>query len=214
MPHNHSVCDAAWEEMWSEGLNPGDAFDASACHPALLQLISSKTLLPNPSSGRQCALVPGCGRGYEVCALAESGMFDEVIGLDLAPTGVAAAKKHAADVDGATAEKSTFVVGDFFDFQAPAGADIGLIVDHTFLCALPPDMREKWAQTMAKLLPRGGLLVTLIYPLLKLPEEGGPPYGVSFELFETLLCPVGFEACEPPKVLVCTKIACIGTATV
>lgn len=191
-----------WEGMWSSGLKPGDAFDEKFCHPALQQLISSNNILPNPSSLNQRALVPGCGRGYEVCALAESGLFSEVIGLDVSPTGIAAAKKHAMDVGGAAAEKSTFIAGDFFEYNPLGDAGFGLIVDYTFLCALPPHMRQAWAETMAKLVAKGGLLVTLIFPLLKAPEEGGPPHGVTFQLFEDLLSPVGFEACEQPKELV------------
>ena len=84
-----------WESMWKNGVPPGAAFDASkgacqparmpslfwlcsttanlrwsvAVEPALQALIDSSTL---PSEGK--ALVPGCGRGYAVKALAESGM--------------------------------------------------------------------------------------------------------------------------------------------
>lgn len=197
-----------WEAMWLDGLNPGDAFDASVCHPALQQLLTSKTLLlpsQSPPSTSQRALVPGCGRGYEVCALASSGLFDSVVGLDLAPTGVAAARAHASALGGTAAERAVFVLGDFFDYVPGDGEGFGLVVDYTFLCAIPVDMREKWAEKMASLVVEGGMLLTLMFPLGKKAEEGGPPHGVDFELFETLLCPVGFEMCEPLKELVCTR---------
>ena len=75
-----------WEEMWASGLGKGDKFDAAAVEPALQDLIDSGAL---PPSGP--ALVPGCGRGYAVAALAESGERD-VLGIDIAPTAVKAAQ--------------------------------------------------------------------------------------------------------------------------
>lgn len=76
-----------WEEMWASGLGKGDKFDAAAAEPALQDLIDSGAL---PSSGH--ALVPGCGRGYAVAALAEGGER-EVLGIDIAPTAVKAAQE-------------------------------------------------------------------------------------------------------------------------
>jgi methyl halide transferase len=189
-----------WEELWAAGLSTGEYFDTGVCHPALADIIASNTLLhgAHPSASQGRALVPGCGRGYEVVALADSGQFESVVGLDLAPMGVAAARQHADEAgieDGAD-----FVCGDFFAFDG--GEGFRLVVDYTFLCALPPEMRPAWAKKMAELVQVGGVLVTLIFPLLKLPKEGGPPHGVSFEMFEKLLTEVGFEACEPSAVLV------------
>ena len=80
-----------WEEMWASGLGRGDKFDAAAVEPALRDLIDSGAL---PASGP--ALVPGCGRGYAVAALAESGGRD-VLGIDIAPTAVRAAQEWFLD---------------------------------------------------------------------------------------------------------------------
>ena len=76
-----------WEDMWASGLGKGDKFDAAVVEPALRDLIDSGAL---PPSGP--ALVPGCGRGYAVAALAESGQR-EVLGIDIAPTAVKAAQE-------------------------------------------------------------------------------------------------------------------------
>ena len=67
-----------------------------------------------------------------------------------------------------------------------------VIYDYTFLCALHPDAREKWAAQMAKLLAPNGELVTLIFPIVE--KEGGPPYAMSMDLVKSLLEPLGFEA--------------------
>lgn len=187
----------SWESMWAAGLAPGDKFDATAPHPALVDLLQSD-VLPGGAAAR--ALVPGCGRGYEVCALAASGKYGTVVGLDLAPTGVEAARAHAAAVGGAAVERVEWACGDFFAYDG--GPGFRLVVDYTFLCALPVEMRADWARKMAELVEVGGVLLTLIFPLLKRPEEGGPPHGVTFELFETLLTGVGFQPIEHPNVLV------------
>lgn len=187
----------SWEDMWASGLERGDYFDANAAHPALVDLLSSR-VLPGGAGAR--ALVPGCGRGYEVCALAECDQYDAVVGLDLAPTGVAAAKAHAAEVGGAAVEKVEWVCGNFFEYKG--GDGFRLVVDYTFLCALPVEMRKDWARKMAELVEVGGVLLTLIFPLLRSPDEGGPPHGVNFEMFETLLTEAGFQAIEQPTILV------------
>lgn len=192
----------SWESMWTAngGLKPGEMFDATTPHPALLDLLQSD-MLPGGEATR--ALVPGCGRGYEVCALAASGRYSKVVGLDLAPSGVEAARVHATKVGGAAVERVEWVCGNFFDYDG--GAGFRLVVDYTFLCALPVDMRADWAKKMSELVEVGGVLLTLIFPLQKRPEAaaaGGPPHLVDFEMFETLLANVGFQPIEQPKVLV------------
>jgi methyl halide transferase len=192
----------SWEEVWAGGLARGQAFDATSCHPALVELVASNTLLADAAcAGPSRALVPGCGRGYEVCALAESGLFESVVGLDIAPSGVAAAEQHAQGEGGRAAARTNFVCADFFDY-APEGGGFHTVVDYTFLCALPPARRGEWAEKMAELVAAGGVLITLIFPLLKKLEDGGPPFGVSFQLFEELLCRAGFEALQSPALLV------------
>ena len=64
------------------------------------------------------------------------------------------------------------------------------IYDYTFFCALHPSLHTEWAQQMIKLLKPGGLLCTLIYPIM--PREGGPPFEVSMQLYQAVLLPHGF----------------------
>ena len=81
----------AWESMWSAGLKPGELFDASCPAPILVKLCESGEL-----TGHR-AFVPGCGRGYAAAQLAT--VFSSVIGLDVAPTAVAAAKEQLYSYD-------------------------------------------------------------------------------------------------------------------
>lgn len=43
---------------------------------------------------------------------------------------------------------------------------------------------------MVALLKPGGLLCTLVYPIM--PRDGGPPFEVSMELYQEVLLPEGF----------------------
>lgn len=81
------------------------------------------------------------------------------------------------------------------------------IYDYTFFCALHPSLHTEWAKQMFDLLSPNGQLCTLIYPIMS--REGGPPYEVSMELYQTLLLPLGFieerldilpdEMCHPGR---------------
>ena len=98
-----------WETMWADDISKGDAFDAGRAEPALVMLMQ-RVALP---AGR--ALVPGCGRGYAVAALASADRT--ALGLDIAPTGVAAARVLLAEELGcgtALAGQATVEVADFF----------------------------------------------------------------------------------------------------
>ena len=199
-PRRRSFCDVSyhrdampnWESMWAGGLKPGQAFDAAKCEPAFTKLLSTATGLP---TGR--ALVPGCGRGYAVAALARAGY--DATGLDIAPTAAAAANEYLASgaEEGIEGLPCRVEAADFFDYTG----SFDLIYDCTFLCAIQPEERSSWAQKMDELLtPETGELVTLIFPVASPPYTGGPPYCMSPELVTSLLEPLGFEALSMSEV--------------
>jgi SAM-dependent methyltransferase len=186
-----------WETMWAAngGLQPGQAFDCRQCEPAFQRLLDEATDLPK-SEGRT-ALVPGCGSGYAVLALHQAGY--EATGLDIAPTAAAAANsflsQRAAEQSNSAfdASKCRVVAADFF---AHTG-QYDLVYDCTFLCALDPDQRVAWAKKCKELLRPDGELVTLIFPVVEPPYEGGPPHCMSPGLVTRLLEPEGFVAKAP-----------------
>ena len=84
-------------------------------------------------------------------ALAEAGW--NVLGLDLAPTAVARAEalweeRQAKGGGGKGKGRLTYKVGNFNELDGR----FDLIFDYTFLCALPPDHRPRWAKKMRELL--------------------------------------------------------------
>jgi methyl halide transferase len=120
-----------------------------------------------------------------------------VLGVDISPVGVAAAREYlATQYDSYPLLKSQASVEQLNFFELKDKFD--LIYDYTFLCALDPSIRDLWAQQMSDLVRPGGELLTLIYPIGD--HTTGPPFSVSLQLFTQLLEPVGF-ACKRLELL-------------
>lgn len=184
----------SWDDFWKGGIAVGEYFDAERPLPELLTQLSSGTL---PTGGR--VLIPGCGRGYDVEAFVISGGYDNVIGMDLSETAIEAARGylHERSLRG----EYGLVAGDFFSRQAvPDGFTV--VYDYTFFCAIPLEWRTKWANRMKELVKVGGVLVTVMFPVGKPREAGGPPHGVSKNDYAELLeGPGGFRRKDGPRVL-------------
>ncbi|KAL4861403.1 hypothetical protein BDV12DRAFT_191106 [Aspergillus spectabilis] len=170
----------------------------------------------NPGAGegdankRKKALVPGCGLGRDVLSLSLHG-FD-AHGLEISPTGVSLATEYAEkEISSAPKEyyfgerynhgqqqqthdkigrgTAQVLQGDFFDSAWLGNLGIetfDLVYDYTFLCALHPSQRPRWAERMAELLKPGGLLVCLEFPMYKDPALPGPPWGLNGVHWEIL----------------------------
>ncbi|MGA9239206.1 methyltransferase domain-containing protein [Robiginitalea sp.] len=124
-------------------------------------------------------LLPGAGMGYEAVYLAESG-FDSLTVLDIAPYPLESLKKRLPP----SFRPEYLVEADFFDFE---GGPFDLVLEHTFFCALPPQLRPQYALKMNALLRPGGKLAGLLFdfPL----TSDGPPFGGSKEEYEQLFAP-------------------------
>ncbi|KAG5980632.1 hypothetical protein E4U55_003815 [Claviceps digitariae] len=188
----------AWSELWESDEN--DIWDRGMPSPALIDFIESKPeALHAPvaaNAERLRALVPGCGRGYDVAMLALHG-FD-VCGLDVSSKGAQVARDYTANEiknpqDYNYGHKGRLemqpgsvqiIAADFFnrDWEALLGENgkrgFDLIYDYTFLCALLPEMRKDWSTRMAELIAPTGVLVCLEFPMYKDLRAVGPPWGL------------------------------------
>ncbi|XP_021889201.1 probable thiol methyltransferase 2 isoform X2 [Carica papaya] len=151
-----------WEKSWELGLTPWDLGQPT---PVVLHLQQGGAL-PN---GR--ALVPGCGTGYDVVAMASPERY--VVGLDISENAIKKAKEMSSSSPNANC--FAFLKEDFFTWCPSELFD--LIFDYTFFCAIEPSMRSAWAKRMCKLLKPDGELITLMFPISD--HVGGPPYRVS-----------------------------------
>lgn len=183
--------DIDWESRWSGGDTPWDTGGPTS---ELVHLLASGTV----PEGR--ALVPGCGSGYDVLALAGAGW--STLGLEIAPSAVERFRR-LRDEAGLVAEVADVALADYFAFEPDRPFD--LMWDYTFLCAIDPHRRPAWAERAAELLRAGGELVTLIFPVAEPPglrepelnpaaesaaEPGlGPPFPLDPHEVRDLLAP-------------------------
>ena len=131
-----------WDDLWANGTFL--PWDRGAPNPALVDLLKEHTDDLGPAvavergesakmhgdmAKRKKALVPGCGKGYDVLMLAAFGY--DALGVEVSPNAVQACEKFAAEArkrenagedigDFATKDKSIgrgnarFVTGDFY----------------------------------------------------------------------------------------------------
>lgn len=190
-----------WDELWQKQVVP---WDRKLPNPALVDILNEKTnLIGGPASQngkRKRALVPGCGRGYDVLLFASYGY--DAYGLDASKTALEACKKlekeegdtqYAAKDEDQGKGLTKFVFADFFkdDWFVDGISKFDVIYDYTFLCALPPELRPAWAKRQSELLADDGKLVCLEFPTAKPPSTGGPPFGLSPPLYVELFSQPG-----------------------
>lgn len=176
-----------WQNMWTTGIRVGEKFDAGTPLPALIKMVEEGSV----PKGR--ALVPGCGRGYDVVLLAAPDRV--AVGLDLSETAIEAAESYYNSLPEANKPARESVVlqaGSFFDLPEDADQQFNFVYDYTFLCALDLSVREDWARKMAAIIVPGGELCTIMFPIGE--KEGGPPFKVSMDDYKNLLEPLGFES--------------------
>ena len=120
--------------------------------------------LAHRPSGRR-VLVPGCGSGYEVKLFAERG--DDVLGIDFADAALEAARRALGKLADRVRK------ADFFSFVVPP---FDLVYERTFMCALPPRERGRWARRIAELVRAKGVLAGFFFYGV---ESDPPPFPLT-----------------------------------
>ncbi|KAK5942486.1 hypothetical protein PMZ80_005051 [Knufia obscura] len=200
--HTGEKYNEGWAKLWEAGdFLPWDRMMPSPALPDTLDnhasvVGSAKLVLPDGTTRRKRALVPGCGRGVDVMLLQAYGY--DVVGLEYSSKAVEACEVYAKETENealyrikdekASKGSRVFVQGDFYadDWLEKAGLGehgkegvFELIYDYTFFCAMQPSMRPAWAKRMSTLLapnPQANL-ICLEFPTTKAPNAGGPPFA-------------------------------------
>ena len=161
-----------WESKYQAGDTPWDKGGPS---PGLLDFLAEQ-----PVRGR--VLVPGCGLGHDVRALAAGA--EEVVGLDIAPSAVEGARGFPR-VGGERYEQA-----DLFDLPPPLRGHFDWVWEHTCFCAIDPSQRAAYVEAVTGALRPGGHLLAVFYldPGNDSPEEG-PPFEVSIQELDRLFLP-------------------------
>jgi methyl halide transferase len=122
-------------------------------------------------------LIPGAGNGHEAEYLFSQG-FKNVVVLDISAAPIENIKKRILSFPA-----DQLITADFFKHTQT----YDLIIEQTFFCALDPDLQEKYAPQMHKLLKPGGKLVGVLFtePL----HTTEPPFALPKEKYIELFQP-------------------------
>ncbi|MCE9611456.1 MAG: methyltransferase domain-containing protein [Chthoniobacter sp.] len=161
-----------WEANYQKNETPWEKGGPS---PGLVEFLRTE-----PVRGR--VLVPGCGFGHDVRALAATA--DEVVGLDIAPSAVKGARTFP------TVGGESYELADLFALPPRLRGIFDWVWEHTCFCAIDPAMRPAYVAAVAGALRPGGHLLAVFYldPGQNHPTDG-PPFGVSTAELDTLFAP-------------------------
>jgi methyl halide transferase len=161
-----------WEARYQTGDMPWDKGHAA---PPLIDFLARR-----PVRGE--VLVPGCGPGHDVRAIASQSCGGaSVTGLDVAPTGIALARSHT-QVAG-----ERYELGDLFELPEDWNGRFDWVVEHTCFCAIPLARRSDYVASVFRALKPGGLYLGIFY--MNPDHPSGPPHGSTPEEIAVLFDP-------------------------
>ena len=133
-------------------------------------------------------LIPGAGRAWEAAWLHHHG-FKNVYVCDWAPEPLQIFRQNVPDFP-----SMHLIEQDFFQLEG----QYDLIVEQTFLSALPPEMWPAYAKKTAALLKPGGILAGVVFATPF--ENPGPPFGAYEETYRSIFEPfyqiLDFRICD------------------
>ena len=166
-----------WESCYRAGETP---WDKGAPAPPLLEWLAQ----PGHHLEGE-VLVPGCGLGHDVRAIAAAGQAAQVVGLDISPAALALARQQP------TTGRESYAEADLFDLPPAFRGRFDWVFEHTCFCAIDPARRADYVQAVAGALKPGGHLLAIFYlnpwsggepP----PPGGGPPFPTSVQELDRL----------------------------
>ncbi|WP_397451982.1 thiopurine S-methyltransferase [Pseudomonas sp. NA-150] len=174
-----------WHKRWASNQI---GFHSSEVNPYLLRFWGDVGI----SEGAR-VLVPLCGKSLDLAWLAGQGL--KVLGVELSEKAIEeffSEQQLSAQISQQgpfkvySAESIELWCGDFFALTVNDVADCAGLYDRAALIALPPEMRERYAQHLTRILPAtcNGLLVTLDYDQTQI---DGPPFSVPDANVQQLL---------------------------
>lgn len=179
------------DDYWSNRYETGDAvWDIGYVSTPLKEYFDQLT------DKSVSILIPGCGNSYEAEYLLRHG-FTNITLIDISMVLVERLQRNLQFyIENGNCQ---VIHQDFFFHQG----QYDLIIEQTFLSALDPSLRPRYAEQMHDLLKPGGKLVGVIFDFA---FEGGPPFGGSKEeylaMFAPYFRPVILERCTnsiPPR---------------
>ena len=162
-----------WDQHYQEKHTPWDKGEPA---PPLVDWLANN---PGRMIGR--ILVPGCGLGHDVRAIAAADEKAEIVGLDISPTAIEMVREIP------TVSIERYREGDLFDLPEGMLEAFDWVWEHTCFCAIDPELRDDYVLAVWTALRPGGSLLGVFY-LDPYDDEhqpgGGPPHGTSLAELE------------------------------
>ena len=133
-----------WEQRYRTGDTP---WEKGAPAPPLLEWIAHR----GPLRGN--ILVPGCGSGHDVRAIASASQAAQVVGMDIAPSALDQARRFPV------AGQETYLLANLFDLPAVLIGRFEWVFEHTCFCAIDPQQRPDYVWAIMQRAPAERILV-------------------------------------------------------
>lgn len=164
-----------WEESYRSGRT---GWDLGMPTPIFQRIAESGTFAPGKM------LVICAGRGYDARMFARLGF--EVTAVDFAEEAV----QEMKSLDDPQAPME-IIQADLFDLPAFMENEFDYILEYTCFCAIDPQRRMDYINSVTSLLKPGGVYIALAFPIGG--RSGGPPYVVTPDELVDPLVKSGFE---------------------
>lgn len=169
-----------WQARYEQGKT---GWDRGGPSPMLMEWLQSGVLQP-------CSiLVPGCGRGHEVVAMAQAGF--QVTAVDYADSAVQGLREQLRE----QRLRAQVIQTDIFQYSPAEPFDA--IYEQTCLCAIDPSLRENYERLLAEWLrPRGKLFALF----MQVDNPEGPPFPCPVEGMRALFSDRWHWLSQPTRV--------------
>ena len=164
-----------WEDNYRSGRT---GWDLGMPTPVFQRLAESGEFPPGKM------LVICAGRGYDARMFARFGF--EVTAVDFAEEAV---QEMLALNEPETSME--VIQADLFDLPAFMKAEFDYILEYTCFCAIDPQRRAEYINSVTNLLKPGGIYIALAFPIGG--RTGGPPFVVTPDELVDPLNEMGFE---------------------
>ena len=164
-----------WEESYRSGRT---GWDLGMPTPVFRRLAESNQFQPGKM------LVICAGRGYDARMFARLGF--QVTAVDFAEDAIRE-MQSLLDPD----LSMEVIQADIFDLPAFMNEEFEYILEYTCFCAIDPQRRAEYIESVSSLLKPGGFYIALAFPIGK--RTGGPPFLVSQDELIDPLGDQGFD---------------------
>lgn len=173
-----------WHQRWAEKKIGFHQPEVNA------DLISHWSTLDPPAQGR--VLVPLCGKSLDMVWLIQQG--HHVVGLELSELAV---REFFVELEVEPevetkdrfkifrADNLTILCGDFFEATPDDLGGVDTVYDRAALVAMPPEMRQQYADQLKRLMPDQVPMLLLTFQYTS-EEVQGPPFSVDQDIVTKL----------------------------